>query len=543
MAGWTRGASIGAAAAVAAERVRGGRTGPSAGRPPRRRGAARRVWTGLLFACLSGAAPGPGLVAQVSDSALVAEAQAAAAECAGAAARGDEPVAERAAARAEELAKAFGPAREADALVLRAQVLSRCRIPLASFLRKGSLLEESNRLLEAALARDSLHLGARYTLAMNHYHTPAFFGRADDAVREFERLLRDHGEQRHELVRDAYLRLGILYERAGRRADAVAVWRRGLERFPGYRPLEERVEAAAGGSGGARPGAERGPGTPGPGGAPASGGAPGAAASGGAASAPGTAGPRDAAGPSGAAGLYALPPIVVQASGYTLEDGRGATRLTKLDVYRTPGAAADLLQVLQTLPGATRVSDAGDLYVRGGDPAESPVRVDGVRLFDPAKFETLHGGLFGVLDPQVLRRAYFSSGGFSARYGDALSGVLDVETDGRPSAPGFGAGANLVGGSASARVPLGARSGAWAAARATETSALLALHGRSADYPSAPRALEAAGALSHAPRPGLELRASGLSESDRARAWARALGHEGAFEGRGETRLAALSAR
>ena len=43
MAGWTRGASIGAAAAVAAERVRGGRTGPSAGRPPRRRGAARRA--------------------------------------------------------------------------------------------------------------------------------------------------------------------------------------------------------------------------------------------------------------------------------------------------------------------------------------------------------------------------------------------------------------------------------------------------------------------------------------------------------------------
>ena len=70
--------------------------------------------------------------------------------------------------------------------------------------------------------------------------------------------------------------------------------------------------------------------------------------------------------------------------------------------------------------------------MRGGDPAEAPVFVDGARLFYPGRYETLNGASFGILDSQVLDAAYFSSGGFSARYGDALSGVLDVRTIGRP---------------------------------------------------------------------------------------------------------------
>lgn len=441
----------------------------------------------------------------------LAEASAALDACARAAAAKDGAGARREADRADALAKSVPASHEAAALTVRAQVISRCRIPFANFFRQGALAGESTELLERALQLEPRHLTARFALALNHYYTPAFLGRTDDAIREFERLLQDHGEVDIAPIRIAYLLLGELYERLNRREDAVAVWRRGLERFPDASPLAEKLEAVTGAGGraheseGARLRTEPGVATSEP--------------------------------------VYHLAPIVVEAGGFSVDDPRSATRLTKLDVYTTPGGAADVLQTFQTLPGVTQVTDGSDLYVRGGDPAEAPVFVDGVRLFYAGKFETLHGGLFGVLDPSALRRAYFSSGGFSARYGNALSGVLDLETEGRPAEPEFGGGANLAGVTASGRLPLGRRTGVWAGVRATETTPMLALHGRDDEFPSAPRAIEAMAALALEPRDGLAIRLSGLVEADRATARARALDYEGGFASSGASRLVAASAR
>ncbi|MEJ2152290.1 MAG: hypothetical protein P8Y29_04930, partial [Gemmatimonadota bacterium] len=122
------------------------------------------------------------------------------------------------------------------------------------------------------------------------------------------------------------------------------------------------------------------------------------------------------------------------------------------------------------------------LYVRGGDPAETPVYVEGGRLLHPGVFETFNGSVFGILDPSVLRKAYFSSGGFSARYGNALSGVVDLETDGRPTVSTWRAGVNFAGGGATLRKPISKRAGAWASLRFTETSFLLRLHDQASDY-------------------------------------------------------------
>ena len=50
-------------------------------------------------------------------------------------------------------------------------------MPAASFMAKGRLIGEADALLEDALAVDSTHWAVRYTLAINHFHTPEFLGR------------------------------------------------------------------------------------------------------------------------------------------------------------------------------------------------------------------------------------------------------------------------------------------------------------------------------------------------------------------------------
>lgn len=440
----------------------------------------------------------------------VARAMAALEECGEAAEAEDEAAAQSAAERAERAASALPESREADALVIRAQARTRCRIPFAGFMRQGALVEESNELLERALSLAPTHLGVRFNLAMNHYHTPAFLGRTDEAIAQLERLLAQHGERQDPRVAMAYYYLGELYERVDRSGEAATAWRMGAERFPGYEPLQEKVEAL------------------GPGPQP---GAPGAWA----------ASPSE--GTPAVEPQYRLDRIVVEASGYSMEDPRTATRLSRLDVYTLPGGTADVLQMFKTMPGVTQVTDGADLYVRGGAPEESPIWVDGARLFYPGKFETLNGSMFGVLDPSTLRQAYFSSGGFSARYGNALSGVVDIRTEGRPTEQRFRVGANLTSLGGTVWQPLGARAGVWATGSVTETSALLALHGRGDEFPTSPRSWQGMAGAVVEPTKGLTLKASGLAESDETTVRVRALGYEGPFTSTATTHLATASAR
>jgi hypothetical protein len=214
-----------------------------------------------------------------------------------------------------------------------------------------------------------------------------------------------------------------------------------------------------------------------------------------------------------------------------------------MDVFMTPGGTADLMHSLQTLPGITRAGEGTDLYVRGGDPAESPVWVDGARLFYAGRFETLHGGVFGVLDPAAVRTAYFASGAFSARYGDALSGVLDVETIGRPNVGIARLNLTTANAQASVQRPLGRSAGVWASARATDTRLMLAMHSRADEFAQAPRSLETLLGAAWEPRPGVAVRLTAMADGDESAKLIDAYGYTGPFHASGGSRLVSLSAR
>jgi vitamin B12 transporter len=395
--------------------------------------------------------------------------------------------------------------REVEPRVLLARVLAQCKRPGAGFMAQGRLIGEANQLLEEALSIDGTHWAARFTLAMNHFHAPEFLGRTGDAIREFERLADQQGDRTEVATfADTYLYLGDLYLRRKRVAEAVSVWRRGAELFPRHTGLRERLQAH-----GSAAADERGLHPDAPAVAPA----------------------------------YSLPGVVVAASGSRMDDPRSGVALRRLDVLTTPGGAADLLHALRTGPGTTGAAEGSDLYVRGGDPAEAPVWVDGARIFYPGRHETLNGAVFGILDPAVMASAFFSSGGFSARYGNALSGVLDVRTDDRPAVRTAQVALNSVQGGATFQLPLGEGTGAWGAVRATDATAMLAMHGRGDDFRSAPRALEGIAGAAWEPRRGALLKVTGLVDGDRAARELDAYGYRGAFESRGANRLIGLSGR
>ncbi|HEX8362366.1 MAG TPA: hypothetical protein VF613_19765 [Longimicrobium sp.] len=446
--------------------------------------------------------------AQAADSAL--------AECSRAAGAKDQPAASAAAASAERLyrARIAAEPRSAEARVGMARVILECRIGFADFMSQGRLSGQSIELLKEALAIDSTHWTGRYMLAMNYFHSPSFLGRTDDGVREFERLIALQGTRNDRpIYAQPYLRLGELYLRQRRAADALAIWRRGAELFPQepafaehIRKNERRAEAVDSM-------------------------APAVAAA-----------PPALPAPSRPERSVALEGITVQATN-RMDDTRSGTSLRRLDVLMTPGGTADLMQALQTGPGTTRAAEGSDLYVRGGDPAEAPVWVDGARLVYPGRYETLNGGAFGVLDPAVLGSAMFSSGGFGARYGNALSGVLDVETLGKPDARAGVLQANTVSAGAMMQLPAGEKAGVWGAARVTEGSLMLAMHGRGSDFAVAPRALEGIGGAVWTPRPRWQVKATGMVDADHSARTVSAYGFEGPFDARGSTRLVTLAGR
>jgi vitamin B12 transporter len=133
----------------------------------------------------------------------------------------------------------------------------------------------------------------------------------------------------------------------------------------------------------------------------------------------------------------------VSASSFSVGDVQGVT-LTPLEVVTTPGAAADIFRAMQTFPGVASVDEGAGLFVRGGDVGETVVLLDQATVTNPYRYATPAGGVFGTIPPFLVSGTFFSSGGFPARYGNALSGVLAMETQNMPAESRFTAGAGLA---------------------------------------------------------------------------------------------------
>jgi vitamin B12 transporter len=156
--------------------------------------------------------------------------------------------------------------------------------------------------------------------------------------------------------------------------------------------------------------------------------------------------------------------------------------LRPLDVVRTPGSAADLMRALQTLPGVAQIDEGAGLYVRGGDSSEVLVLLDDAIVFHPYRSETPGGGLFGSVEPFLLEGASFATGGFSAKYGNAMSAVLDLHGLARPEMPQLSVTLGLAAASMRAAIPIGSRAGLRLSGNRSFPGLLFAVNGRPYEF-------------------------------------------------------------
>ncbi|WKD84794.1 TonB-dependent receptor SusC [Polaribacter huanghezhanensis] len=119
-----------------------------------------------------------------------------------------------------------------------------------------------------------------------------------------------------------------------------------------------------------------------------------------------------------------LDAVNINAGTFEAGDNAKVTALKPLDVVTTAGAMGDFVGALQTLPGTTNVSEDGRLFVRGGDAGETQIFVDGIRVFTPYSPSPNNIPTRGRLSPFLFKGITFSTGGYSAEYGQALSSVL-----------------------------------------------------------------------------------------------------------------------
>ncbi|MBB3697108.1 TonB-dependent receptor [Flammeovirga yaeyamensis] len=109
-----------------------------------------------------------------------------------------------------------------------------------------------------------------------------------------------------------------------------------------------------------------------------------------------------------------------------------ALKMTGMDVVLNASANGDLYQALQTMPGTSKVGDQTGLFVRGGDASETQTIIDGTVATHPFLGDTPNMPSRGKFDPFMFKGTSFSTGGYSAEYGQSLSSILLLETEGIP---------------------------------------------------------------------------------------------------------------
>lgn len=114
------------------------------------------------------------------------------------------------------------------------------------------------------------------------------------------------------------------------------------------------------------------------------------------------------------------------ANGITREkDGSIGISPKKLGIL--PGLTEpDVLQSIQFLPGINSPSEtASGIHVRGGTPDQNLILFDGIKMYNSAHFF----GMISSFNPYITDKIKVYRSGAGARYGNHISGVVDIETN------------------------------------------------------------------------------------------------------------------
>ncbi|MFQ5605857.1 MAG: TonB-dependent receptor domain-containing protein [bacterium] len=187
----------------------------------------------------------------------------------------------------------------------------------------------------------------------------------------------------------------------------------------------------------------------------------------------------------------AMPEATITASSFSSGDEKGVT-LKRLEIVTTPGAAADIFLAIKTFPGLAHIDEGSGLFVRGGDVSETTTILDQATVVHPYRYESPTGGTFGTITPFLVSGTFFSSGGFSAKYGDALSGVLAMQSLDLPQQAQYNFNLGLASASAGVALPLkNNKFGLRFSGNRSSTNLMFRVNGRYSEFTKHPRGSDA----------------------------------------------------
>ena len=126
--------------------------------------------------------------------------------------------------------------------------------------------------------------------------------------------------------------------------------------------------------------------------------------------------------------LNELKAVVITAGSFEASDEKKVSVLKPLDIVTTASANADVAAAMKTLPGTQQVGESGELFVRGGSGYETKQFIDGTVVANPNYGQAPDLASRGRFSPFLFKGTVFSTGGYSALYGQALSSALILES-------------------------------------------------------------------------------------------------------------------
>ena len=114
--------------------------------------------------------------------------------------------------------------------------------------------------------------------------------------------------------------------------------------------------------------------------------------------------------------------------GETSQKEVSALSLQSETIGKITGLMPDVLRSVQMLPGVSNDNELSAKFnVHGGDENENLVLIDGTEVYEPYHVKEASNVSIGVFDVDMIEKMDLITGGFSARYGDKMSSVLDIE--------------------------------------------------------------------------------------------------------------------
>ena len=125
--------------------------------------------------------------------------------------------------------------------------------------------------------------------------------------------------------------------------------------------------------------------------------------------------------------------VVISAGAFEASDEKKVTVLKPLDIVTTASAGGDTYGALKTLPGAqVSTGDQEGLFVRGGSGTEAQTFIDGMLVRNPFFANTPDFASRGRFNPFLFKGTVFSTGGYSAQYGQGMSSALILDSQDLP---------------------------------------------------------------------------------------------------------------